>query len=72
MFSDAYWERSVGESNTDWLCSYGNLQSFVQPFLVRPRSTALVLGSGTSSFPEEIYDRWVLHESMQPIGAGMH
>ena len=59
MFSVDYWEeRSSEESSchTDWVCQYDHLRPYVKPFLLRPRSNALVLGSGTSTFPEEIYD----------------
>lgn len=40
--------------------SYKLLKEVLQPVVKRPRCAALVVGSGTSTFPEELYDEWVL------------
>ncbi|KAG1671692.1 hypothetical protein FOA52_007484 [Chlamydomonas sp. UWO 241] len=47
------------QKDTDWLCSYDTLSPFLSLIWGRPRATALYIGTGTSTFPEVVYDRGV-------------
>ncbi|GAX83744.1 hypothetical protein CEUSTIGMA_g11169.t1 [Chlamydomonas eustigma] len=57
--TETYWDNRLDEDvklHTDWLCNYHTILPLIKSAYRRPRATALVLGSGVSTFPEEIYD----------------
>mmetsp|Transcript_22625 Transcript_22625/g.57564 ORF Transcript_22625/g.57564 Transcript_22625/m.57564 type:complete len:230 (-) Transcript_22625:284-973(-) len=63
MFHDAgFWnkqtaaEKEAWQGHTDWLCEYPLLQPLIKHHAEKPRSAALFVGSGTSTFPEQLYD----------------
>lgn len=72
---DLWDARAKEPEHTDWLCSYDHLKPFLKDVLLdRPRATALVLGSGTSSFPEQLYDmgfKEVLVVDSSPVALGV-
>ncbi len=40
------------------LCSFAALQPVILPLLQRQRCSALFIGSGLSTFPEDVYNRY--------------
>ncbi|KAJ9525292.1 hypothetical protein QJQ45_020828 [Haematococcus lacustris] len=47
------------QGHIDWYCSYETLRPLFESLVAQPRCAALLVGSGTSSFPEELYDSGV-------------
>ena len=43
--------------NNNRYCSYETLMPIIKPLMEKPRFSALILGSGLSTFPEELYDK---------------
>ncbi len=60
MYASSFWDGRIeadSRHHVDWLCDYETaIIPLCKQFFKRPKSVALVLGSGVSSFPEEIYD----------------
>uniref|UniRef100_A0A7R9V8G6 Methyltransferase domain-containing protein n=1 Tax=Chlamydomonas euryale TaxID=1486919 RepID=A0A7R9V8G6_9CHLO len=43
--------------DTDWFCGYDKLLPLISHVLERPRCAVLCIGTGTSTFPEQVYDK---------------